>query len=99
MLEAEADGSLSYKISAASSIESGEAVYSQGRVSVGRPLAEAVQTLDLHAVRSRCTDGQASGAVCYEAFRKLGLKYGPSHQTIAELQWGANEALAQLRLP
>ncbi|WP_339301032.1 SDR family NAD(P)-dependent oxidoreductase [Paenibacillus sp. FSL R5-0623] len=98
-LEAEADESLSYKISAASSIESGEAVYSQGRVSVGRPLAEAVQTLDLHAVRSRCTEGQASGAVCYEAFRKLGLEYGPSHQTIAELQWGANEALAQLRLP
>ncbi|WP_339184543.1 SDR family NAD(P)-dependent oxidoreductase [Paenibacillus sp. FSL R5-0701] len=98
-LEAEADESLSYKISAASSIESSEAVYSQGRVSVGRPLVETVQTLDLHAVRSRCTEGQASGAVCYEAFRKLGLEYGPSHQTIAELQWGANETLAQLRLP
>ncbi|WP_372238428.1 polyketide synthase dehydratase domain-containing protein, partial [Paenibacillus sp. FSL R5-0765] len=93
MLEAEADESLSYKISAASSIESSEAVYSQGRVSVGRPLVEAVQTLDLQAVRSRCTEGQASGAVCYEAFRKLGLEYGPSHQTIAELQWGQGDTV------
>ncbi|MEK4111144.1 type I polyketide synthase [Paenibacillus sp. FSL M7-1414] len=102
-LEAEADGSLSYEISAASStesaIESGEAVYSQGRVSIGRPLAEAVQSLDLQAVRSRCTQGQASGEVCYETFRKLGLEYGPSHQAIVELHWGADEALAQLCLP
>ncbi|WP_440119138.1 SDR family NAD(P)-dependent oxidoreductase [Paenibacillus sp. QZ-Y1] len=102
-LEAEADGGLSYEVSTAlstdSTTESGEAVYSQGRVSVGRPLAEAVQTLDLQAVSSRCTQGQASGEVCYEAFRKLGLEYGPSHQAIAELHWSADEALAQLRLP
>ncbi|WP_440119140.1 SDR family NAD(P)-dependent oxidoreductase [Paenibacillus sp. QZ-Y1] len=102
-LEAEADGSLSYEISAVLStesvIESGEAVYSQGRVSVGHPLAESVQSLDLQAVHSRCTQGQASGEVCYETFRKLGLEYGPSHQTIVELHWGTDEALAQLSLP
>ncbi|WP_024634028.1 beta-ketoacyl synthase N-terminal-like domain-containing protein, partial [Paenibacillus sp. MAEPY2] len=99
VLEAEADGSLSYEIGAALSNESGEAVYSQGSVSVGRPLAEAGQSLDLQAVRSRCTQGEISGAVCYETFRKLGLEYGPSHQAIVELHWGTDEALAQLRLP
>ena len=55
-------------------------------------------TLDLEAIRRRCTDVR-SGAAVYAGFVDRGLRYGPTFQAIQELRVGHDESLARLAVP
>ncbi|WP_255298242.1 SDR family NAD(P)-dependent oxidoreductase [Brevibacillus dissolubilis] len=57
------------------------------------------QTLDLSALQAQCSRGTIDAEKCYEAFQKMGLAYGPSHQGIEKLYLGQQEVLAKLSLP
>ncbi len=54
---------------------------------------------DLDHLSARIADAQWDAAPLYEAFRAMGLEYGPAHRPITRLSIGENEVLARLRLP
>jgi polyketide synthase PksN len=72
-------------------------VYGQGRGTPGAP--DAIDLVDLAAIRARCTQQHYSAGDCYGAFDAMGYHYGPAHQGIVDVHVGSDELLAQLRLP
>jgi acyl transferase domain-containing protein/enoyl-CoA hydratase/carnithine racemase/acyl carrier protein/SAM-dependent methyltransferase len=55
--------------------------------------------LELDQLRRQFTEGTLEGAEIYGMFAAMGLHYGPAHQGITSLRLGANQLLAELRLP
>jgi polyketide synthase PksN len=91
-------GDISYKISGpADEIERQPILYSQGRASV-QPRAKA-PTRDIAAIQMHCQQQIYTAAQCYDTFHRLGIDYGPAHQTIQEIHVGQDQALAQISLP
>ncbi|MER0244441.1 SDR family NAD(P)-dependent oxidoreductase [Streptomyces sp. HSW2009] len=74
-------------------------VHCQGSVHLTGVSAPAADTLDLAAVRARCTRPVVEGAWCYGAFTRMGIDYGPAHQAIDTVHRGTDEVLVALRLP
>ncbi|XYH98676.1 SDR family NAD(P)-dependent oxidoreductase [Sorangium sp. So ce1128] len=72
-------------------------VHAQGMLSRAQPTAPSGE-IDLAAVRARCPTVW-SGEDCYRWLRERGLVYGPSFQSIRELAFGRDEALAHIALP
>ncbi|AIQ12430.1 SDR family NAD(P)-dependent oxidoreductase [Paenibacillus durus] len=93
----EEDGTISYDIYGQTAA-CGDEVYSQGNVALGSEAGKEA-SLDLTALRSRCSRGRVTAETCYALFQTMGLAYGPSHQAIEELYRGEGEALAKLKLP
>ena len=60
---------------------------------------ERAPVLDVEAVQARCGGRRMSKAECYEAFDRLGITYGPSHQALDAVYAGSGEVLAKLTLP
>ena len=56
------------------------------------------KTLDLDAIKQRCTEIKP-GEECYASYAAMGLRYGPSFQTIQQLASSGSEALSRLCLP
>jgi len=86
------------------SAESGEdpVVHSQGSAVVsldGENGRAQVPTLDLAALQAECSENKFSPTQCYEAFRAMGIDYGPGHQGIEEVHVGRGQVLAKLSLP
>ena len=54
---------------------------------------------DIDHLTARIADAQWDASRLYDAFRSMGLEYGPAHRPITRLCTGDNEVLAQLRLP
>ena len=54
---------------------------------------------DLGQLSARMGDTQWDAPRLYDAFRTMGLEYGPAHRPITTLSTGDNEVLARLRLP
>nr|ALD83703.1 tAT polyketide synthase [Sorangium cellulosum] len=71
-------------------------IHAQGMLLRRQPAAPS-GAIDLAAVRSRCPTVW-SGADCYRWLRERGLVYGSSFQSIRELAFGRDEALAHLAL-
>jgi 1-acyl-sn-glycerol-3-phosphate acyltransferase len=71
-------------------------LHASGAVAAAPPAA--APTVDLDAVRARCTREIAHDA-CYESFAARGLEYGPAFRGIARLWQGEGEALAEVTLP
>lgn len=75
--------------------------------------AEVFDDIDLAALRDAITSGQPDrycleGAQCYEAFRAMGIAYGPGHQGLQRVYFSADavgrenaapQVLAELELP
>ncbi|MGY0063722.1 SDR family NAD(P)-dependent oxidoreductase [Streptomyces sp. LZ34] len=76
-----------------------EHVHCQGAVQLTGAAAPPAATLDLAAVRARCTRPRVEGSWCYEAFARMGIDYGPAHQAVETVYRGSDEALVALRLP
>ena len=56
-------------------------------------------SLDLAALRAQCSLATLSAEQCYQAFRAIGIDYGPAHQTIETLHVGSGQVLAKLVFP
>ncbi|MCW3464994.1 beta-ketoacyl synthase N-terminal-like domain-containing protein [Chitinophaga nivalis] len=54
---------------------------------------------DIAAVQARCTNAHLTSELCYTAFDRIGLTYGPGHRCIEDLWLGEGEVLARLALP
>ena len=55
--------------------------------------------LDLARLRAECDRVSLDAAECYQAFRRMGLDYGPAFQAIESIGVGESTVLATLRLP
>ena len=67
---------------------------------IHRPIAGDTAALDLAALKAACHQGQTiDSRRCYEAFRSVGIDYGPGHQGIASVHIGPDHVLAKLSLP
>ncbi|NJC37104.1 acyl transferase domain-containing protein/acyl carrier protein/SAM-dependent methyltransferase [Xanthomonas arboricola] len=69
----------------------------QGRAVLGR--ASPSPMIDLASIRSRCKQRQLSAGDYYDAFKLMGLSYGESYRGIERAFVGADEILAQVRVP
>jgi polyketide synthase PksN len=58
-----------------------------------------VPTLDLQALQAGCNQGSISSDQCYEAFRTVGINYGPWYQGVETVYVGPDQVLARLSLP
>jgi polyketide synthase PksN len=56
-------------------------------------------TLDLSALQAQCDQGTLSASQCYQAFKTLGIDYGPGHRGIEKVYIGTGQVLAKLVLP
>ncbi len=72
-------------------------VYCQG-CAVLWPMTE-VPALNLDTLQAECQQSSLSSLQCYDAFRSMGLDYGPGHQGLGKMYVGEGQVLAQLSLP
>src|SRR5439155_3489691 len=94
---------IAYEIySAAEESNAEPVVHSQGSAVLsfnGKAHSSEVPTLDLAALEGECRENSFSPTQCYEAFRAMGIDYGPGHQGIEEVHVGRGQVLAKLSLP
>ena len=92
----EDNGEISYKIYS----EPGEAgvIHSQGRVVIPGHLGMSA-ILDIKALQAECSRSTVSSVQCYDAFKEMGIDYGPGYRCIEELYVGPGKVLAKLSLP
>ncbi len=94
----EAGGEIEFEIyGECNDAESNTVVYSQGSASIYE--AGKAPVLDLTDLSQKCNLGVISSEQCYEAFKQMGIEYGPGYQAIQKIYIGTNEALAELVLP
>ncbi|HML90062.1 MAG TPA: SDR family NAD(P)-dependent oxidoreductase [Methylomusa anaerophila] len=72
-------------------------VHSQGSA-VLSPVAAAA-AIDILTVQAQCNRGALSPSQCYEAFKAMGIDYGPAHRGIETVYVGPEQVLAKLALP
>jgi acyl transferase domain-containing protein/acyl carrier protein len=72
-------------------------VHSQGIAEFN--VGKAIPVLDLTALRAECGQTTLTALQLYEAFKTVGLDYGPAHRGLEQLYIGADQALAKLTLP
>nr|WP_322787899.1 SDR family NAD(P)-dependent oxidoreductase [Pelosinus propionicus] len=94
----EENGDIHYEIFSQSELGGTAAiVHSQGRA-VLSPVTEP-PPLDLQALQRQCSHGTISSGQCYDAYRTMGIDYGPGHQGIKEIYVGEYQVLAKLSMP
>ncbi|AJQ26211.1 amino acid adenylation domain-containing protein [Pelosinus fermentans] len=94
----EENGDINYEIYSQSALDGTAAtVHSQGRA-VLSPITEP-PPLDLQALQRQCSHGTISFGQCYEAYRTMGIDYGPGHQGIREIYVGEYQVLAKISMP
>ncbi|MBP2630952.1 MAG: pksN 10 [Firmicutes bacterium] len=85
-------------------------IYSQSEEAGAKPVVHSqgsallisvlkAPTLDLPALQAQCSQSTLSSSQCYEAFRAIGIDYGPAHQGIEMVYVGSGQVLAKLSLP
>ena len=94
----EDSGAIAYEIYSESEGNGREpVVHSQGIAMLGS-IAD-VPLLDLSGIQGQCCRRTVSSRQCYEAFRAMGIEYGPGHQGIEQVYLGEGQVLAKLTLP
>ncbi|WP_456299291.1 beta-ketoacyl synthase N-terminal-like domain-containing protein [Methylomusa anaerophila] len=97
-LFAEPNGEIVYEIySRPEKSDSEPVLHSQGRA--GLSSVDAGPNLDIESLQSKCNQAIFSAGQCYEAFRAVGIDYGPSHQGVEKIWAGHGQVLAKLSLP
>ncbi|WP_373855388.1 SDR family NAD(P)-dependent oxidoreductase, partial [Desulfocucumis palustris] len=92
------NGEIGYRIySQPEGAEAEPVIHGQGSA-VLSPLG-GIPTLDLKALRAKCSQSVLSSAQCYEAFKLMGFDYGPGHRGIERVHTGQEQVLARLSLP
>ena len=72
-------------------------LHSQGVATFAPP--EKMPSLNLADLQAGLNEQRLNPEACYEAFKKMGIAYGPAHQGLTEVYVGDNEVLAKLTLP
>ncbi|GAX60250.1 beta-ketoacyl synthase [Candidatus Scalindua japonica] len=94
----EENGEITYEIySQSGAADAMPVIYSQG-TAVFSAVKETPK-LDLKVLQAECSQRSLSASQCYEAFRSMGMDYGPGHQGIEEVFVGSDSVLAKLSLP
>ncbi len=94
----EETGQIAYEIYSQPDEASAESiVHSQGIAVLGTVLD--TPTLDLSALQAECSKIAPAANQLYEAFKTMGIDYGPAHQGIEQLYIGQNQVLARITLP
>ncbi len=75
----------------------GTSLHSQGVAQFKQ--REELSVLDIFALKEQMRRGVLKGESCYQAFPRIGLDYGLTHQGIVEVYQGRNQVLAKLFLP
>ncbi|MBX3711492.1 MAG: SDR family NAD(P)-dependent oxidoreductase [Lysobacter sp.] len=60
---------------------------------------DTAATLDLATLRARMAGGALDADAVYDAYRRMGMRFGPGHRAVAQVLRGGHEALARLVLP
>jgi polyketide synthase PksL len=74
-----------------------QAVHCQGQVEVID--APRPDRLDVETLMARMTRGAMHASAIYDAFKAMGLHYGPAFRCVATIHKGQDELLAELALP
>jgi acyl transferase domain-containing protein/acyl carrier protein len=94
----EDNGNIAYEIySDSRDVDVEPIVHSQGNIILSS--AFKVPTHDLKFLRAHCSQSSLSSSQCYEAYRTIGINYGPGHQGIEKIYVGSDQVLAKLSLP
>jgi polyketide synthase PksN len=94
------NGEIGYEIyTRPEAVDAGPVLHSQGTAVLVPEEAEEAASLDLESLQAGCSRGAVSSTRFYEAFRAVGLDYGPGHQGIETVYLGADQVLARLSLP
>jgi polyketide synthase PksM len=89
------DGEVRFEIASFADGGAQEAVvHCHGRVRAA--VRGGVERLDLEAIRAQCAARTLDREACYEALRRLGFEYGPSHRGLTSVSLGDGQALAHL---
>jgi len=77
-------------------IASDDELHSQG---IARIVARGeAAAIDVAALRAQCANGPSAEA-CYDAFRAIGLEYGPAHRGLRSVAVGRGLVVADVALP
>jgi polyketide synthase PksN len=91
------DGPVAFEIAGPPAGEGDDLVlFSQGLADLIAPPPPAL--IHLAAWRAQCQRAEWAGEVCYDAFARRGLGYGPAHRVIETLWQGDEQVLARLVL-
>ena len=94
----EDNGEIAYEIYSESEESGiGPIAHSQGKA-VLSSIAE-IPTVDLVALQAQCCENILSSTQCYQAFKAMGITYGPAQQGIERVYVGQGQVLAKLLLP
>ena len=94
----EKNGNIAYEIYTDDEAE--VKVHSQGMALIREQGDTAsVPDLDIKALKSAHNHEDLSSIECYEAFDRIGFKYGPAHRGIERIYIGEGSVLAKLNLP
>ena len=94
----EATGKTAYEIYTQSqNVEDEPLLHSQGVATL--VALENIPSLNLGNLQARLSEHRLNPEACYEAFKKMGIEYGPVHQGLTKMYGGDNEVLAKLTLP
>jgi len=85
-------------------------IYTQSQASDKEPImhsqgvaafrsASKIPIMDVKELQAQCNKGTLGPDQCYEAFKKMGINYGPGHQGIEKVYVGSDQLLAKLSLP
>jgi len=92
------DGKIAYKIYSYSAADYGKPLlHSEGTASLVE--VSRLPRLDIAAIRDKGLWDVVLPEKCYEAYRMMGLEYGPGHRGIEEIYLNEDEILARLHLP
>jgi acyl transferase domain-containing protein/acyl carrier protein len=95
----EDNGEIAYEIyGEPEAVDVKSVVHSQG-IAVLSVDSDEAPTMDLKALQAQCSQQTLSSTECYEAFRAMGIDYGPAHQGIVKIYVGLGQVLAKLSLP
>ena len=93
----EDNGEISYEIYSETEAAVEPVVHSQGHA-ILVPESKTL-TLDLKAIQAHCSQRTLSAAEVYEAFKAMGIDYGPGHRGIEAVYVAPEQILAKLKLP
>ena len=93
------EGQIAYEVYSKPDRNCGEPiVHSQG-MAVWHTVKGVVPTLDIAALRAKCSQNAPASIEIYETFKAMGLDYGPAYRGIEQLYLGQNQVLAKITLP
>lgn len=94
----EDDGEVTFEIYSEHKEDGAEhVVHCQGTALLSSALE--VPALNLKELQAQCSQGSISCMQCYEAYRAIGIEYGPAFQGINGIYRGADQMLAKFSLP